>query len=435
MTTTQEGYLAAPAKGGPAVLVLHAWWGLNPFFKQLCDRLASEGFVALAADLYAGKVANTIDEAKMLMEQCDSAYMQRAVTSAVQALRQHPQNSAGPIGIIGFSMGASWAIELAAQMPADIRAATLFYGVGEGDFNQTQTRFQGHFVAGDEWEEEKWVRYTEDRMKEAGLSPEFFWYEGVKHWFFEDNRPEYNAEAAALAWQRTLKFLREQLRLMGKTDMGAVEDMLKAVKAGDLNAVKALLAENQALVNATDDEGNSAILIATYWGKHEVAEALLAHDPQMSVFEASAAGQLNRVKQLLEEHPVLIHAWSRDGFMPLHLAAFFGRRDVAEFLLARNPDVNAVTRNPIKVTPLHSAAAGNHYEICMALIAHGADVNARQEGGFTPLHSAAQNGSLELVDLLLQHGADPHAKTDAGKTARDFAAEGGHAGVAMRLPQ
>lgn len=217
--------------------------------------------------------------------------------------------------------------------------------------------------------------------------------------------------------------------------MGAVEDMLKAVKAGDLNAVKALLAENQALVNATDDEGNSAILIATYWGKHEVAEALLAHDPQMSVFEASAAGQLNRVKQLLEEHPVLIHAWSRDGFMPLHLAAFFGRRDVAEFLLARNPDVNAVTRNPIKVTPLHSAAAGNHYEICMALIAHGADVNARQEGGFTPLHSAAQNGSLELVDLLLQHGADPHAKTDAGKTARDFAAEGGHAGVTMRLPQ
>ncbi len=217
--------------------------------------------------------------------------------------------------------------------------------------------------------------------------------------------------------------------------MGMVEDMLKAVKAGDLNAVKALLVENQALVNAADDEGNSAILIATYWGKREVAETLLAHNPQMSVFEASAAGQLNRVKQWLEGQPALIHAWSHDGFTPLHLAAFFGRRDVAEFLLARNPDVNAVTRNPIKVTPLHSAAAGNHYEICAALIAHGADVNARQEGGFTPLHSAAQNGNLELVDLLLQHGADPHAKTDADKTARDFAAEGGHAGVAMRLPQ
>lgn len=174
--------------------------------------------------------------------------------------------------------------------------------------------------------------------------------------------------------------------------MGMVEDMLKAVKAGDLNAVKALLVENQALVNAADDEGNSAILIATYWGKREVAETLLAHNPQMSVFEASAAGQLNRVKQWLEGQPALIHAWSHDGFTPLHLAAFFGRRDVAEFLLARNPDVNAVTRNPIKVTPLHSAAAGNHYEICAALIAHGADVNARQEGGFTrctALHKTA----------------------------------------------
>lgn len=211
-------------------------------------------------------------------------------------------------------------------------------------------------------------------------------------------------------------------------------DMMTAVKAGDVNAVKAMLAENPSLVNATDDAGNSAILIATYWGKGDVAGVLLAHDPQMNVFEAAAAGQLNRVKQLVEDNPALIHDWSHDGFTPLHLAVFFGRRDVAEFLLTRNPDVNAVARNPIKVTPLHSAAAGNQYEICEALIAKGADVNARQEGGFTPLHSAAQNGNLALVDLLLRHGADPHAKTDAGKTARDFATEGGHAGVAARLP-
>jgi carboxymethylenebutenolidase len=208
---TNEGYLSVPATGGPAVLVLHAWWGLNPVFKQLCDRLAAEGFVALAPDLYAGKVANTIDEAKALMAQADMEFMQRAAVGAVQTLRQHPMNSTGAIGIIGFSMGASWAIELATKMPADIHAATLFYGVGEGDFSQTQTRFQGHFAVGDEWEEEKWVRYTEDKMKDAGLSPEFFWYDGVKHWFFEDNRPEYNADAAALAWQRALKFLREQL--------------------------------------------------------------------------------------------------------------------------------------------------------------------------------------------------------------------------------
>jgi ankyrin repeat protein len=216
--------------------------------------------------------------------------------------------------------------------------------------------------------------------------------------------------------------------------MSTDADMMNAVKAGDVNAVNAMLAENPSLVNATDGDGNSAILIATYWGKQEIADVLMAHAPKMNVFEAAAAGQLSRVKQFIEDNPALIHDWSHDGFTSLHLAVFFGRRDVAEFLLTHNPDVNAVSRNPIHVTPLHSAAAGNQYEICEALIAKGANVNARQEGGFTPLHSAAQNGNLALVELLLKHGADPHAKTDDGKTARDFAAEGGHAGVAARLP-
>lgn len=216
--------------------------------------------------------------------------------------------------------------------------------------------------------------------------------------------------------------------------MSTDADMMNAVKAGDTNAVKSMLADNPSLVNATDEEGNSVILIATYWGKSDVADVLMAHAPKMNVFEAAAAGELSRAKQMIEDNPALIHAWSHDDFTPLHLAVFFGRRDVAEFLLARNAEVNLVSRNSIKVTPLHSAAAGNQFEICEALIARGADVNARQEGGFTPLHSAAQNGNLELVDLLLKHGADPHAKTDDGKTARDFASEGGHAGVAMRLP-
>jgi carboxymethylenebutenolidase len=212
MTMTNNGYLAAPATAGPAVLVLHAWWGLTPFFKQLCDRLAKEGFLTLAPDLYADKTASTIDEAKALMEQRDDEYMQRTAVAAVQTLRQHPLNSAGALGAVGFSMGADWAIQLATRMPEDIRAAVLFYGVGEGDFSQCRTRFQGHFAVGDEWEDEKWVRYTEEKMTSAGLHPEFFWYDGAGHWFFEDNNPHYNAEAAALAWQRTLKFLREQLQ-------------------------------------------------------------------------------------------------------------------------------------------------------------------------------------------------------------------------------
>jgi carboxymethylenebutenolidase len=209
---TDAGYLAVPAAPGPAVLVLHAWWGLTPFFKQLCDRLAAEGFLALAPDLHAGKTASTIDEAKALMAQADFETQKRAAVNAVQTLRQHPLNSAGAIGAVGFSMGASWAIGLATHQPEDIRAAVLFYGVGEGDFSQCRTAFQGHFAVGDEWEDEKWVRYTEEKMTSAGLRPEFFGYDGVKHWFFEEDRPEYHTETATLAWQRTLQFLREQLQ-------------------------------------------------------------------------------------------------------------------------------------------------------------------------------------------------------------------------------
>lgn len=210
-------------------------------------------------------------------------------------------------------------------------------------------------------------------------------------------------------------------------------DMMDAVKTGDVERVEQLLAEQPELVHAKDDDGASAILIAAYWSKRDVAEVLLAHEPRLNVFEAAAVGSLGHVKQLLAAERALAHTCSHDGFTPLHLAAFFGHTDVVVFLLAQNADVNAVARNPMKVQPLHSAAAGNHIEICRALIEHGADVNARQQGGFTPLHSAAQNGNAELVTLLLRHGAHPGATTDDGKTARDFAPEGEYDALAKVL--
>jgi carboxymethylenebutenolidase len=204
-----HAYLAAPEAGGPGVLVLHAWWGLIPFFQRLCDRLAAEGFVALAPDLYFGKTASTIAEAKALMEQRDSPRMQEAVVAAVKALRKR---TGKPIGVIGFSMGAEWALSLASELaPDDVRACVLFYGVGEGDFSRSRASFIGHFDPNDEWEPEKWVRYTEDKLREAGRPVTFYRYEGAGHWFFEDDKSYYNAEAAALAWDRTLAFLRSAL--------------------------------------------------------------------------------------------------------------------------------------------------------------------------------------------------------------------------------
>ncbi len=210
--------------------------------------------------------------------------------------------------------------------------------------------------------------------------------------------------------------------------------MMNAIKAGELAAVKALLKAKPALVNARDAHGNSAVLIATYWGKGDVLKQLLRHKPAMNVFEASAAGQLARVKTLINTKPHLVHGRSHDGFSPLHLAAFFGHASVVSFLLKHKPNVNdkAHAANG-GVTPLGSAAAGNHIVICGILIEHGANVNARQEGGFAPLHSAAQNGATALVKLLLAAGADKGIKTDDGKFARDFAIAGGHAETAASL--
>lgn len=215
--------------------------------------------------------------------------------------------------------------------------------------------------------------------------------------------------------------------------MSTADEMMTAVKAGDMARMNELLTADPALVNARDAEGNSALLIASYWGKHDVAQALLARQPELSVFEAAAAGQLDRVREWVKADPSLVRAWSHDGFTPLHLAAFFGHEAVAQVLLAHGAEVSIPARNAMRVQPLHSAAAGDHLAICRELIARGADVNARQEGGFTPLMSAAQNGSVELIQLLLAHGADPRATTAAGKTARDLAVESGHDAVAALL--
>ena len=209
-----SAYLAAPDYIAPGVLVLHAWWGLNPFFKRVCDRLAKAGFTALAPDLYSGEIAGTIDEAQALravFEQSDATNkMQATVVAAAQALRE---KTGKPIGVIGFSMGSQWTISLATELaPDDVQACVLFYGVGEGDFGRGRANFIGHFAPNDEWEPEKWVKLTEDRLRNAHRLVTFYRYEGTGHWFFEDDKPFYNAEAAQLAWDRTLAFLKSEVR-------------------------------------------------------------------------------------------------------------------------------------------------------------------------------------------------------------------------------
>ena len=210
-------------------------------------------------------------------------------------------------------------------------------------------------------------------------------------------------------------------------------EMMDAVKAGDVGKVELLLATDPALVNARDGDGNSAVLIASYWGKSDAREVLLAHAPTLNIFEATAVGQFRRVEELLTHDSSLVSSFSHDGFTPLHLAVFFGHIAIARFLIDHSADVKAVSRNPMRVQPLHSAAAGNYLDICQALLDHKADVNAVQQDGFTPLMAAAQNGNLALAELFLRHGANRAAQTSAGKTARDIAIESGHETVAALL--
>lgn len=210
------GYLALPQRGageGPGVLVLHAWWGLNDFFKECCERLAREGYVALAPDLYHGQIATTIEGARQLAKALDDTQADADIAGAIAYLRQHPAVRGQGIGCVGFSMGAMFAFSLSCTLPEEIAAVVAVYGTGpEVDYASARAAYLGHFARGDEWEEDEYVDQLEAALRTAGREATFYRYSGVTHWFMEENRPDaYNAEAAALAWQRTLDFLRRHL--------------------------------------------------------------------------------------------------------------------------------------------------------------------------------------------------------------------------------
>ncbi len=209
-----EGYLSAPAAGGPGVLVLHAWWGLNDTFKAVCDRLAQAGYTAFAPDLFKGRIAKTVEEAQELVQTVEaewSEHIQAAAGEAVDFLVRRSRSQR--IGVIGFSFGAAWASVLAAMRPANVGAVVLFYGAYAPDLTPATAAFLGHFAENDPYEPREGMEELQAALKAVGRPASFFIYEGTTHWFFETDRPEaYNPQAAQLAWERTLAFLAEQLR-------------------------------------------------------------------------------------------------------------------------------------------------------------------------------------------------------------------------------
>lgn len=207
-----SGYAAIAAGGGPGVVVLHAWWGLTPFFKQVCDRLAEAGFTAFAPDLYGGKIARTVADAERLMDASDDEYIRAAAFAAIEEVKRLPGVNPSRLGLIGFSMGAAWSLVLSAHVPDEIEAAVLFYGTYPIDLGRARASIQGHFAQDDPWEPEEGIRMMEADLHAAGRDYTFHFYPGAGHWFMEEDREDaFNRDAADLAWSRTLEFLRDKL--------------------------------------------------------------------------------------------------------------------------------------------------------------------------------------------------------------------------------
>jgi carboxymethylenebutenolidase len=180
--------------------------------KTLCGRLAAEGFVTFAPDLYHGKVAATIKDAKILSSQLNEAQAKSDIADAVTFLSERADLTGRGLGVIGFSLGAYFALELSLEDPDRARTVVVFYGTRGGDYQGSKASYLGHFAENDEYEPAADVTSMEDALRAAGRPVTFHTYPGTGHWFFEQDRPDaYNKEAAQVAWERTVAFLRGEL--------------------------------------------------------------------------------------------------------------------------------------------------------------------------------------------------------------------------------
>lgn len=210
-----EGYLSIPKSGsGPGVIVIQEWWGLVDHIKDVCDRFAAEGFVALAPDLYHGTTTKSPDEAGKLMMALRIDEAERDLSSAANYLSTLDATTGDKIGVVGFCMGGALAL-YAATKNSKIAGCVVFYGIHPNvkpDLPNLHAPVLGLYAERDGFVTPNIVRELESKLKSLGKQIEVKIYPDTDHAFFNDTRPEvYNAEAAADAWPRSISFLRKHL--------------------------------------------------------------------------------------------------------------------------------------------------------------------------------------------------------------------------------
>lgn len=194
----------------PGILLLHAWWGRNAFILDLAKRFEAEGFVVAAPDLYGGKVVATREEAQAMVDALDSDAADAQIAAALGELRADPRCN-GKVGVVGFSLGVWFGLSLADEHPDDVDAVVVFYGTYDGPAERMRARVQAHLASDDEFEPAEMVETMREHFANHKVPLELNVYPGTKHWFFESDRPEFDAGAARMAWERTTEFLRREL--------------------------------------------------------------------------------------------------------------------------------------------------------------------------------------------------------------------------------
>ena len=215
---TATGYLAEPEESGPGLIVLQEWWGVDDHIRDVCQRFAAEGFVALAPDLFHGETTDQPDEAQQKMMALNMEEAEKEMRGAVDYVLEHPKCD-GNVGSVGFCLGGGLSV-WAATANEKIGAVVSFYYVmphGKPDFSKINAPVLGHFGTSDQFISVDDAKSLEAELQRAGVEAAFEFYEGAGHAFFADHDRlgTYHEEHANSAWGKTVDFFKEHLSRNG----------------------------------------------------------------------------------------------------------------------------------------------------------------------------------------------------------------------------